>query len=108
MNHLKGIVSYFFMFPAIVIGTLTMMSYGVPSSIWIQNITIWIVGTVLGSVGTICLERLRLLFHQANQPIIPTSPSKALSLFTLKTNCFVSLFTMDMLKYHTVYIWQVS
>ncbi|WP_217486895.1 hypothetical protein, partial [Cytobacillus firmus] len=37
------------------------------------------------SVGTICLERLNQLFHQANEPIIPTSPSKVLSLFTLKT-----------------------
>lgn len=50
MNNLKGVVSYFLMFPAIFIGTLAMVSYGVPSSIWIQNIFIWIAGTVLGSV----------------------------------------------------------
>jgi hypothetical protein len=45
MNNLKGIVSYFLMFPAIFIGTLAMVSYGVPPSIWIQNIIIWILGT---------------------------------------------------------------
>jgi cell division protein FtsW (lipid II flippase) len=50
VNNLKGIVSYFLMFPAIFIGTLAMVSYGVPSSIWIQNIIIWILGTVWGSV----------------------------------------------------------
>ncbi|MGF6952286.1 cell division protein FtsW (lipid II flippase) [Neobacillus sp. B4I6] len=36
--------------PAIFIGTLAMISYGVTSSIWIQNIIIWILGTFLGSV----------------------------------------------------------
>ena len=50
MNNLKSIISYFLMFPSIFIGTLAMVSYGVTTSIWIQNIIIWIIGTVLGSV----------------------------------------------------------
>ena len=50
MKNLKGIISYFLMLPAIILGTLAMVSYGVTSSIWIQNIVIWIVGTVFGSV----------------------------------------------------------
>ena len=50
MNNFKNIIPYFLMFPAIFIGTFAMVSYGVTSSIWIQNILIWLVGTVLGSV----------------------------------------------------------
>jgi cell division protein FtsW (lipid II flippase) len=50
MNNFKEIISYFLMLPAIFIGTLAMVSYGVTSSIWIQNIIIWILGTLLGSV----------------------------------------------------------
>lgn len=50
MDHLRGIASYFLMFPAILIGTIAMASYGVPSSIWLQNIIIWIVGTVLSFI----------------------------------------------------------
>ena len=56
MNNFKNIIPYFLMFPAIFIGTFAMVSYGVTSSIWIQNILIWLVGTVLGSV---CLIRNR-------------------------------------------------
>ncbi|MEH7075129.1 hypothetical protein [Neobacillus drentensis] len=37
------------MLPAILIGTFAMVSNGVASSIWIQNILIWLLGTVLGS-----------------------------------------------------------
>ncbi|SES16463.1 hypothetical protein SAMN05518872_10529 [Psychrobacillus sp. OK032] len=50
MNNIKYIKSYFLMFPAIFIGTIAMISFGVTSSIWIQNIIIWILGTVLGSI----------------------------------------------------------
>ncbi|PGY06215.1 hypothetical protein [Bacillus sp. AFS031507] len=50
MNNFKDIISYFLMFPALFIGTLAMVSYGVTSSLWIQNIIIWILGTFLGSV----------------------------------------------------------
>lgn len=50
MKKLKGIVSHFLMLPAIVIGTIAMVSYGVPTSIWIQNSLIWIMGTVFGAV----------------------------------------------------------
>ena len=50
MKNLKGIISYFLMLPAIFIGTFAMESYGVTSSIWIQNIVIWILGTILGFV----------------------------------------------------------
>lgn len=50
MNNLKSVIAYFFMFPSIFIGTLAMVSYGVTMSIWIQNIIIWLIGTVLGSV----------------------------------------------------------
>ena len=38
------------MLPAITIGMLAIISYGVASSIWVQNIFIWLVGTVLGIV----------------------------------------------------------
>jgi cell division protein FtsW (lipid II flippase) len=48
MNHFNKITPYFLMLPAILIGTFAMVSYGVTSSIWIQNILIWLVGTVLG------------------------------------------------------------
>jgi cell division protein FtsW (lipid II flippase) len=47
---LKDIIPYFLMFPAILIGMLAMISYGVSSSIWMQNIIIWIVGSILGCV----------------------------------------------------------
>ncbi|AOV07353.1 hypothetical protein [Sporosarcina ureilytica] len=51
MNNFKDIIIYYLlMFPAILIGTIAMVSYGVAASIWIQNIFIWIVGTVAGSV----------------------------------------------------------
>ncbi|RID86144.1 hypothetical protein D1953_10250 [Peribacillus asahii] len=70
MNNLKGIVSYFLMFPAIFIGTLTMVSYGVPSSIWIQNIIIWILGTVLGSVFIIRNREKHLINGNSSHTII--------------------------------------
>jgi cell division protein FtsW (lipid II flippase) len=60
MNNFKDIISYFLMFPAIFIGTLAMQSYGVTSSIWIQNIIIWILGTVLGSVFLIRTKEKKL------------------------------------------------
>lgn len=50
MNHLKVTFPYSLMFPALFIGTLAMVSYGVPASIWMQNIIIWIIGTLLGSL----------------------------------------------------------
>ncbi|MDN3016160.1 hypothetical protein PH210_08105 [Paenibacillus sp. BSR1-1] len=50
MNIYKNIISYLLMLPAILIGTFAMVSNGVASSIWIQNIIIWILGTVLGSL----------------------------------------------------------
>jgi hypothetical protein len=37
MNNFKDIISYFLMIPAILIGTLTMESYGVTSSIWLNK-----------------------------------------------------------------------
>lgn len=46
----KNINIYLFMLPALLIGTLAMVSYGVTPTIWIQNIVIWFLGTVLGSV----------------------------------------------------------
>ena len=60
MNHFKKVTPYFLMLPAIVIGMLAMISYGVASSIWIQNILIWLVGTVLGSVFLIRNKEKRL------------------------------------------------
>jgi len=70
MNKWKGIVSYFLMFPAIFIGTLAMVSYGVPSSIWIQNIIIWIVGTVLGSVFIIKNREKNVINSHSRHTII--------------------------------------
>ncbi len=70
MKNLKGIISYFLMFPAIFIGTLAMASYGVTSSIWIQNIIIWILGTVLGSVFTIRNKEKNLSISNFSHTII--------------------------------------
>ncbi|WP_313235208.1 hypothetical protein [Sporosarcina ureae] len=52
MNKLyfKSFMTYFLMFPSIFIGILAMISYGVTPSIWIQNILIWLLGTVLGFI----------------------------------------------------------
>jgi len=50
MKFLKNTFPYFLMLPAIIIGTLAMVSNGVASSIWLQNIVIWLLGTVLGSI----------------------------------------------------------
>lgn len=36
--------SLFFMLPALLIGVITMISYGVGFHIWIQNLFIWVVG----------------------------------------------------------------
>ncbi|GGI14847.1 hypothetical protein [Gottfriedia solisilvae] len=47
---LKDIIPYFLMFPAILVGILAMISNGVSSSVWMQNIIIWIVGSILGCV----------------------------------------------------------
>lgn len=44
------VISYLVMLPAILIGILAMISYGVSSSIWIQNIIIWIIGSILGII----------------------------------------------------------
>jgi len=45
---LKDIMPYFLMLPSILIGTLAMISYGVASMIWIQNIITWIFITIIG------------------------------------------------------------
>lgn len=50
MNKFKYMTLYFLMLPALLIGTFAMISYGVPLTIWVQNLFIWIVGTVIGSV----------------------------------------------------------
>lgn len=50
MNHIKGIISYLLMLPAILIGIYTMVCYDVPRSIWVQNIIIWIIGFLIGSI----------------------------------------------------------
>jgi cell division protein FtsW (lipid II flippase) len=70
MKSKKGIISYFLMLPAIVIGTLAMVSYGVPLSIWIQNIIIWIVGAVLGSVLIIRNKNKNISIGFFSYPII--------------------------------------
>ena len=57
------------MLPAIILGTLAMVSYGVTSSIWIQNIIIWIVGTVLGSVFIIRNKNKNLSIGNVSYPI---------------------------------------
>lgn len=52
MNNIKPktIISYLLMLPSLLIGTMAMISFGVASSIWIQNIIIWILGVILGCV----------------------------------------------------------
>lgn len=50
MNNLKKILPYLLMLPAICIGIIAMMSYGVTFNIWIQNLIIWAIGTIVGSV----------------------------------------------------------
>lgn len=50
MNNYKNIIPYLLMFPAIFIGTIAMVSYGLTLSIWIQNIFIWLLGTVFGFI----------------------------------------------------------
>ncbi len=50
MKKFRSTLFYILMFPAILIGALAMVDYGVPSSIWLQNIVIGIIGTVLCSV----------------------------------------------------------
>ena len=42
--HTQNFLPYFFMLPALLIGMITMISYGVGFTIWIQNLFIWIVG----------------------------------------------------------------
>ena len=73
MNNLKDIISYFLMLPAIFLGTLAMVSYGVTSSIWIQNIIIWILGTVLGSVFIIRNKEKNISNGNFSYPIIISS-----------------------------------
>jgi cell division protein FtsW (lipid II flippase) len=60
MNFLKNTLSYLLMFPAILIGTFAMVSNGVATSIWLQNILIWLLGTVLGSIYSIRNKEKRL------------------------------------------------
>lgn len=50
MNNYKNIIPYLLMFPAIFIGTIAMVSYGLTLIIWIQNILIWLLGTVFGFI----------------------------------------------------------
>lgn len=42
--HTQYVLPYFFMLPALLIGMITMISYGVGFHIWIQNLLIWVVG----------------------------------------------------------------
>ncbi|URM34857.1 hypothetical protein LLY41_10995 [Cytobacillus firmus] len=49
MNTLKNSISYLLMIPAILIGTFAMAANGVSPGISLQNILIWIMGTVLCS-----------------------------------------------------------
>lgn len=50
MNQFKNVNLYLLMLPAVLTGTLAMVSYGVTPGIWIQNILIWLLGTVSGAV----------------------------------------------------------
>lgn len=47
---IKIITPYLLMLPSIFIGIIAMIRYGVPSSIWSQNIIVWILGTTFGCV----------------------------------------------------------
>ncbi len=65
---LKDVLPYCLMIPAISIGTLTMILYGVTSNIWLQNILIWIITSLLGCVfiakrNKSYLSKNNFLFH---------------------------------------------
>lgn len=47
---MKNLTSYLLMLPAILVGALAMISFGVASSVWIQQILIWFIGTVISAV----------------------------------------------------------
>ena len=70
MNNIKGSILYLLMLPAIVLGTLAMVSYGVATSIWMQNIIIWGVGSVLGSVFMIKNKKKNSSIGNVSYPII--------------------------------------
>ncbi|WP_430787486.1 hypothetical protein VBD025_16590 [Virgibacillus flavescens] len=75
--RLKDFMPYALMLPSILIGTLAMISYGVSSSIWIQNILIWILGT---AVSCAFLIRSRKK-HGSKNDFIPAIIILALLLF---------------------------
>ena len=58
------------MFPAILIGTLAMVSYGVNPNIWTQNIIIWLLGSVLGFVYIIRNKEKNSSVSKLSHPII--------------------------------------
>ncbi|WP_262176459.1 hypothetical protein [Saccharococcus sp. Marseille-Q5394] len=70
MNDLKGVRIYFLMLPSILIGTLAMVSYGVTMNLWIQNIIIWIIGTVLGFVFIIKNKNRKFVIGNFSYTII--------------------------------------
>jgi cell division protein FtsW (lipid II flippase) len=70
MNFVKNTLSYLVMLPAILIGTFAMVSNGVASSIWLQNILIWLLGTVLGSIYLIRNKEKRLTKGNLLQTVI--------------------------------------
>lgn len=67
---LKDTISYFLMFPAILIGMLAMISYDVSLSIWMQNIIIWMVGSILGCVFLTKTKQIQFSKLIARRPII--------------------------------------
>jgi cell division protein FtsW (lipid II flippase) len=70
MNFFKNTLSYLVMLPAILIGTFAMVSNGVASSIWLQNIVIWLLGTVLGSIYLIRKKEKRLTKGNLLQTVV--------------------------------------
>ncbi|WP_017473116.1 hypothetical protein [Amphibacillus jilinensis] len=60
MDNFKNNKSYLLMLPAIFIGTFAMVSNGVASGIWLQNLLIWLLGTVLGSIYLVRNKRKKL------------------------------------------------
>ena len=70
MKKFRSTLFYILMFPAILIGALAMVDYGVPSSIWLQNIVIGIIGTILCFVFLVMRKGKDSSFGKVSHTII--------------------------------------
>lgn len=60
MTILKNTIFYSLMFPAVLIGIIAMAAHGVGPGIWLQNLFIWLLGTVMCSYYVISNKEKRL------------------------------------------------